>query len=121
MKYQTLIIGCGNIAGKLDSDHSNSSRPPLTHAKAYKRNKCFDLVACIDPDKEKRSKFKSDWGVEYCFSSIEDAISSQINIDVVSVCSPTSYHVDHLKQALSLNPRLVFWRSWQQMLQLQTR
>jgi predicted dehydrogenase len=108
MKYRVMIIGCGNIAGDLDSSQIDSSRPPLTHAKAYRKNEYFDVVACVDSNPTQRLKFKKDWSIDLCFSSIEEAISSEINIDIVSICSPTFYHASHLEQVLALNPKLVF-------------
>ena len=108
MKYRTLIIGCGNIAGSLDDNEINSNRPPLTHAKAYKNSQNFDLIACIDSNQKNLSKFQKQWSINQGFLSFEKAISKKIQVDVVSICSPTNYREEHLDLALSLNPKLVF-------------
>ena len=76
MKHRALIVGCGNIAGGLDSNQINSDRPPLTHAKAYKKNKYFDLVACIDSNQDQLSKFQREWSINQGFLSIEEAIKN---------------------------------------------
>ena len=108
MKYRTLIIGCGNIAGGLDDSEINSNRPPLTHAKAYKKSLNYDVIACIDSNQKNLSKFQKQWSINQGFLSFEEAISKKIQVDIVSICSPTSYREEHLDLALSLNPKLVF-------------
>ena len=80
MRYRTLIIGCGNIAGGLDSSNVKSAPSPLTHAKAYEMHENFHLVACVDPDVGKRLKFQEDWSLDYGFSSMQELISKQIEL-----------------------------------------
>tara|TARA_B100000579_G_scaffold437771_1_gene468921 strand:- start:24613 stop:25578 length:966 start_codon:yes stop_codon:yes gene_type:complete len=104
--YKVLIVGCGKIAGSLD--YESDKNEPYTHAKAYKQNKNYKLVACIDPDEEKRRYFKDFWGFEEGFSSINEAILSGINFDIISICSPTESHLDCLEQCIDLRPTLVF-------------
>ena len=108
MKYRTMIIGCGNIAGGLDSGEIDSARAPLTHAKAYRAHEYFDVLGCVDSDPEQRFKFQKYWSLDHSFSSIEEAISKKIEVDIISICSPTDYHGAHLEQVLALNPKLVF-------------
>ena len=108
MKHRTVIIGCGNIAGELDKDQVDSDRKPITHTKAYQKNENFDVVACVEPNSERRLRFQKDWSIDKSFSTIEELVSKKIEIDVVSICSPTTFHGEHLDKALSLNPKLVF-------------
>lgn len=108
MKYRTLIIGCGNIAGGLDSSKVKAALPPLTHAKAYEMHENFHLVACVDPDEGKRLKFQEEWSLDHGFSSMRELISKRISVDVISICSPTHLHTEHLELSLSLSPKLVF-------------
>lgn len=108
MKYQSMIIGCGNIAGDLDKDQIDSIRAPLTHAKAYRKHDYFDCVACIESDPLKRKKFQKSWSIDYSYSSVDEALKAEVEVDIISICSPTYCHGDHLEKALSLNPKLVF-------------
>ena len=108
MKYRSMIIGCGNIAGALDGDQIDSTRAPLTHAKAYRVHDNFDCVACVDSNLGQREKFKKCWSLDHSFSSIDEAVSARVEVDVISICSPTYSHWEHLEQVLSLNPKLVF-------------
>ncbi len=69
MKHRTLIIGCGNIAGGLDSNQINSDRPPLTHAKAFKNNQNFDVIACIDSNQKNLLEFQKEWSISQGFKN----------------------------------------------------
>lgn len=103
-----LIIGCGNIAGRFDEQ--NSAQLPTTHAGAYKQHSGFKLVACIEPDDLRREAFQNYWGVDFGFADFEQFVSADLQVDVVSICSPTSEHFSDINQLLSLTwqPRLFF-------------
>ena len=102
-----LIVGCGNIAGGFDQGRSGDE-PPYTHAGAYTRDGRFKLEACVEPDDQRRSQFIVDWGVPVGFASIESALRSGHQFDVVSICSPTDCHAHDLDIALLLKPKLIF-------------
>lgn len=108
MVHKVLIIGCGNIAGRLDETELNESSPPLTHIKAYKQNRHFLISGCVDPDVIRRTQFQEYWAVENSYATVIDAFQNDAEIDVVSVCSPTESHLEHLEQLLEFSPRLVF-------------
>ena len=104
---RALIVGCGNIAGGFDQ-----GRPPgylpYTHAGAFVRDGRFSIAACVEPDEYRRSKFMADWGVPIGFRSSDEIIVSEGQFDVISICSPTTYHAQDLNIALSLKPKLIF-------------
>jgi predicted dehydrogenase len=104
-KIKTLMIGCGNIAGGFDFGQSDL---PSTHAGAYKHHDKFDITACIDPDKKKLKKFSTVWEVKYAFLNMEEVKISKLDFDVVSICSPTSFHHQNVSEALKLKPKLIF-------------
>lgn len=104
---RVLIVGCGNIAGGFDQGRP-AGYLPYTHAGAYTRDGRFDLVACIEPDDKRRSEFMAVWGVPAGFRSIEEALGSGNQFDVISICSPTDCHAHDLETALRLKPRLIF-------------
>jgi predicted dehydrogenase len=64
-------------------------------------------VACVEPDAARREAFMQRWLVEKGFASI-DAAAAAGPFDVVSLCSPTALHAQHLAAVLPLHPRLVF-------------
>ena len=110
---KVLIIGCGNIAGGFDAD-IEAEELPRTHAGAYAAHGQFSMQACIEPDGSKRAAFMERWGISTGYESMEQlkvANAQGKNLtyfDVVSVCSPTSTHYDHVIQALRLSPKLIF-------------
>ena len=108
MNYRTLIVGCGGIAGGLDDLQVDTARLPFTHAKAYKEDKNFHTIGCVDPNPKVLENFQKKWSIESGFSDIYDAVCQGLDVDVVSICSPTKHHGEHLEQVLSLNPKLVF-------------
>jgi predicted dehydrogenase len=102
--HDVLIIGCGNIAGGFDAARS-PDETPLTHAGAYTRHPQFRLSACVEPDETRRLAFMQRWGVAQGAATVADIRG---HFDVISVCSPTALHEDHLQAALMLSPRLIF-------------
>ena len=105
--HNVLIVGCGNIAGNIDN-FAQVDAPPRSHAKAYKNNKNFDIVACIETDPKKLLNFKSKWNIANGYESFKELLKDNIKIDVISICSPTELHLEHLQEALKLKPKLVF-------------
>ena len=105
--YNVLIVGCGNIAGGFDASRAKHLSS-LSHAGAYTKHGGFKLFACIDPDHRCCKAFARRWEVENQASTIADLSLSPGLIDVVSICSPTELHHEHLKQVLNLRPKIVF-------------
>ncbi|HEX7887950.1 MAG TPA: Gfo/Idh/MocA family oxidoreductase [Ramlibacter sp.] len=105
--HRVLIVGCGNIAGGFDAAR-NADAEPLTHAGAFVREPGFRLVACVDPDEDRRSAFQRRWKVEEAFADVASLGDRTGAFDVISICSPTGMHGGHLEAALALRPRLVF-------------
>lgn len=102
-----LVVGCGNIAGGFDLGRP-AGYLPYTHAGAYTRDGRFNLLACVEPDDKRRSEFMAAWDVPAGFRSIEEALGSGNQFDVISICSPTDCHAHDLETALRLKPKLIF-------------
>lgn len=105
--YEVLIIGCGNIAGGFDTTRS-PLLPPLSHAGAYTLHGGFRLRACVEPDDGRRQAFAERWGVATQGASVAELGVSSGTFDLISICSPTAFHNEHLAQALALRPRVIF-------------
>jgi len=94
---KAAIVGCGNIAGFLDSPDQENI---LTHAHAYAKHTQTQLVAVCDPDLEHRRSFINTWGQDIRhYDSFKTLLSAQ-NIDMVSICSPTPFHFEAMVLAL---------------------
>jgi predicted dehydrogenase len=66
------------------------------------------IAGCVDPDRKRRVEFQKYWGVENGYDTVAEISQQAFKFDVVSVCSPTSLHLDQLKLVLALSPALVF-------------
>lgn len=104
---EVLVIGCGNIAGGFDAAASPQDLP-LTHAGAFSSHPAFRLTACVEPDASRREAFMRRWDVPVGFSSMDEVFAAPVRPDVVSICSPTAAHADHIAAALRLQPRVIF-------------
>ena len=104
---RVLIIGCGNIAGGFDEARPFSSHP-LTHAGAYREHGSFQLLACVEPNATRRAEFMRHWGIHRGFATAEEAFNSGERFDVVSICSPTNQHYEHLLACADSGVSLVF-------------
>jgi len=101
-----LIIGCGNIAGRFDE----ATRPslPLTHAGAFAADGGFRLAACAEPDDNRRKEFMERWAIPAGCADASALAEQAGRFDVISICSPTALHAEHLDAAVRLRPRLIF-------------
>lgn len=104
---RVLVIGCGNIASRFDLERSIEELP-YSHAGAYVKHGGYKITACLDPDEKRRAEFMNAWKVMLGFTSAEELLASAETFDVISICSPTKYHSEHLRMAFLLNPQLIF-------------
>lgn len=102
-----LIVGCGNIAGRFDMSNPSNTYAQ-THAGAYLKNKAFTILACVEPDQNCREAFMKYWKVDMGFSTLSAAIDSNVEFDVVSICSPTLEHENDILSAIHLKPKIIF-------------
>ena len=80
---------------------------PLTHAGAYSVDKRYRIVACIEPDDDKRNTFCKYWNIDHSFSSLSE-IPPITAFDVISICSPTGLHSDDVLNCLKFKPKVIF-------------
>tara|TARA_B100001758_G_C18412520_1_gene616863 strand:- start:3275 stop:4225 length:951 start_codon:yes stop_codon:yes gene_type:complete len=90
-KYSAAIIGCGKVAGMYGHSRDKSIQ---SHAQAYQNNTRTELKAAFDIDHERLDKFCSKWGIDAGYSSIQDMMAAE-KPEIVSICSPTEYHLEH--------------------------
>ena len=95
-----LIIGSGQIAGGYDSPKTTEI---LTHAHAYIEHKNIKLLGFYDIDFSQASKMAEKWN-----SKALKTLEKVGNIDIISICTPDEFHLSTLKEALKLNPKIIF-------------
>jgi predicted dehydrogenase len=104
---RVLIVGCGNIASVFDQGRSAGDLP-LTHAGGYSRDAHFYVAACVEPNNNRLGAFLDAWQVPNGFHSIDEALDSGNEFDVISICSPTQYHVQDINKAMRFKPKVIF-------------
>jgi predicted dehydrogenase len=105
-KLKVAIVGCGNIAGGFDNSRDIGKELPYSHVGAYQRHNEFEVVACIDTNSVKAVEFQERWNIKNKYLSLTQLVKS--SIDVISICSPTECHYQHLLEAIELHPTLIF-------------
>jgi predicted dehydrogenase len=83
MSLQVALIGCGRI-GQRHAEHINN---------------IGQLKAVCDIDMEKATGLGKKYGAN-CYSSAEELLDKEKNLDVVSVCTPNGLHAAHSILAL---------------------
>ena len=76
------------------------------HAAMIRGHKEAELVAVVDIDDEKIKQAKEKEGVEV-FSDYKELINSDIDIDVINICTPNGLHSDQAKDALERRSNVV--------------
>jgi predicted dehydrogenase len=82
-KLRFGIIGCGRIGGR--------------HAEHIANN--GDLIAVCDIDRSKADALAAKYKAA-AFSSVDDLLKANLNLDVISVCSPNGLHASHTISSL---------------------
>ncbi len=100
--YKAVLIGLGNISWKFDSEAGVS----LSHLSSFFNNNQVDLVAGCDPQKSERELFKSKHNIK-TYLNYKTMIYEE-KPDIVSICSPTKYHYEHLEFCIKNDIKMVW-------------
>jgi len=115
MTYRAGIIGTGGVAGmgilgSHDREKIGTEPVETSHAGGYAATDAVDLVAIADVDDEKRETFGDVWDVP-ASGRYPDHVSmlEAEDLDVVSVCTPTYLHHEHVIDAAERGDPAVIW------------
>ena len=98
-KIKTIIVGLGKIGFEYDKNLIQKLHI-LTHSKAIKKNKKYELIGGVDIDKKKRISFSKKYKVK-AFNSIKEFSNAQIDLAVISV--PAKAQSGVFKELSNLN------------------
>ncbi|WP_317175712.1 Gfo/Idh/MocA family oxidoreductase [Halomontanus rarus] len=105
MVYRAGIIGTGGIAGMgilglHEQDDIGSKKVRSSHAGGYTETPNVELNAVADVDEQKLETFGKAWDIpsEQRYVGHESMLESE-NLDIVSVCTPTYLHREHVIDA----------------------
>jgi len=105
MSYRAGIIGTGGIAGMgilgmHDEEAIGNERIRASHAGGYGATADIDLVAVADIDEENLTTFGDAWDIASNRQYLgHEAMLAEEDLDVVSVCTPSLLHRDHVVDA----------------------
>jgi UDP-N-acetyl-2-amino-2-deoxyglucuronate dehydrogenase len=91
-KIRFAIVGCGHIGKR--------------HATMVMRNEESELIALVDIA-DKNSLGLEEFAEVPFFSSIEELLASDLEYDVVNICTPNGVHSEQAKKALEKNHHVV--------------
>lgn len=105
--YRAGIIGTGGVAGLgTIGVHEANSRPLASHAGGYERVDGVELVAAADVDAGRLDTFCDTWDVPNRYTDHESMLAD-VDLDMVSVCTPALYHHDHVLDVVDAGVDLV--------------
>lgn len=116
MDYKAGIIGTGGIAGMgilglHEQDEIGSKKVRASHAGGYAETDDVELVAAADVDEKKLETFSKAWDIppERRYVGHEPMLE-ETDLDIVSVCSPTYLHHEHVIDAArsSTDPSVIW-------------
>jgi len=105
MTYRAGIIGTGGIAGMgilgmHDEEAIGTEKIDASHAGGYAATDDVELVAVADVDEEKLATFGDAWDIPTDGQYVgHEAMLESEDLDVVSVCTPSFLHHDHVVDA----------------------
>ena len=105
MVYKSAIIGLGQIGYKLDLDKTR--KIIWSHAKAYQVHKNTELVAVCDVNKVNYDSFNKHYPNIFFYNNYHNMMDKN-QIDIVSICVPTSEHLEIVKKLINHNIKALF-------------
>lgn len=115
MTYRAGIIGAGGIAGlgilgMHDEEKIGKGKIEASHAGGYDAANGIELVAVADVDEEKLATFGDAWNMDddQLYDGHEVMLEAE-DLDVVSVCTPSLFHRDHVVDAAEIGDPTLIW------------
>ena len=99
--YKSAVIGLGQIGYKMDEDPFR--KLIWSHSKAYIKHDKSKLVAVSDLDKEKYYNFNKIYPNISFYDNFKEMVEL-LDLDIISICTPTNTHLNIVKNILKINP-----------------
>jgi len=104
MKHSVLIVGMGGIG--YSYDEKLSSKFCYTHYSAFKNNKHFKIVGCVEKDNTRKNYLKKKTNLQI-YKSI-NFVPKTLKIDIVVISTPTKNHLISVKNCIKhIKPRII--------------
>lgn len=103
--FKAAVIGLGNIGFRLDLDPRRSNT--WSHVSAYEKCRRTELAGAVEIDEGRIRSFRKIHKDVPVFKSV-DELFRNLNIDIVSICTPTITHYPILKQVIRYPAKGIF-------------
>ena len=102
--HNVLIIGMGGIAYAYDE--KLSSKFCYSHYKAFKNNKFFKVIGCVENDLSRKNYLKNKTNIQI-YKSI-NFVPKKLKIDIVVISTPTKNHLISVKKCIKqIKPKII--------------
>ncbi len=102
--YKAAVIGLGNIGFQFNTDPKRKGT--WSHVSAYEKCKKTKLVGAVEVDAEKINIFRQYKNIPI-FKTVKELMES-IEVDILSICTPTETHCLILKELLKYPVKAIF-------------
>ncbi len=104
--YKAAVIGLGNIGGFFSLDEEVTIDNVLNHAQCYQLHSATELVGGVSPDKHDQERFVKNYGVN-AYSELDEMLHVE-EPDIVSICSPTEFHYQQVKDCIDKGVAMIW-------------
>jgi Predicted dehydrogenases and related proteins len=102
--HNVLIIGMGGIA--YTYDEKLSSKFCYSHYRAFKNNKFFKVIGCVENNTSRKNYLKNKTNIQV-YKSI-NLVPKILKIDIVVISTPTKNHLTSVKQCIKqIKPKVI--------------
>jgi predicted dehydrogenase len=91
-RYRAGIVGCGWVS--------------TAHIVGYRATDRVEVVAAADISEERLKTFGEEWSVRSLYSDYRKMLDGE-KLDLVSICTPASTHLEIVKEAVAGRPRVI--------------
>ena len=103
--FKAAIIGFGDIGYFLSKDKKR--KKTWSHFESYNSIKDTKIDVIVESNQKKIDYIKKQYPKINVFKNIDDLKKAKLNIDIISICTPTNTHFDILKKTLAMKPKII--------------
>ena len=107
--FSCLIVGCGRVAGALDSPNMIGARGLKSHSSCFYSHENINIKGYVDVDLDAAKAMASKYAVSYYSNNVEEALKD-VRPSFISVCTPDASHFEVMSKVLlsPFCPRVIF-------------
>lgn len=103
--FKAAVVGLGNIGYQFNLDPKRTET--WSHVASYEKCTRTELVAAVEISRENIAVFKKRYQKIPVYNTIDELMSNK-EVDIISICTPTSNHYSAVETAVKYNIKAVF-------------